>query len=64
MVNTTTNPLNTVPLGTQLYGYTYMPPENWFRAYEQPPVCITDNNTTVNPVTDPSINCLLEYEIQ
>ena len=46
MVFTETNPLNTVPLGTQLYGYTFLPPENWFRAYERPPVCI--NNTFGN----------------
>jgi hypothetical protein len=49
MVYTTTHPFNTVPLGTQLYGYTYLPPENWFRAYERPPVCVTDQRCPVCP---------------
>lgn len=62
MVYTQTNPLNTVPLGSQLYGYTYMPPENWFRAYERPPVCITDKKCQVCPVADASIAGLLEFD--
>lgn len=40
MVYTTTHPFNTVPLGANIYGYTFLPPENWFRAYEKPPICI------------------------
>lgn len=52
MVYTTTHPFNTVPLGTQLYGYTYLPPENWFRAYDAPPVCITDKKCPVCPILD------------
>jgi hypothetical protein len=62
MVYTTTHPFNTVPLGSQLYGYTYLPPENWFRAYERPPICITDKKSTVGPVADPSIAGLLEFD--
>jgi hypothetical protein len=50
MIYTDTHPFNTVPLGTQLYGYTYLPPENWFRAYEKPPVCVTDQRCPVVPV--------------
>jgi len=50
MVYTSTHPFNTVPLGTQLYGYTYLPPENWFRAYEKPPVCVTDRRCPVEPI--------------
>lgn len=74
MVYTSTNPFNTVPLGqsrgktpikcsTQSSGgYTYLPPENWFRAYEQPPVCITDRQSVVHPSADPSTAGLLEYD--
>uniref|UniRef100_A0A6C0LTF7 Uncharacterized protein n=1 Tax=viral metagenome TaxID=1070528 RepID=A0A6C0LTF7_9ZZZZ len=52
MVYTSTHPFNTIPLGTQLYGYTYLPPENWFRAYERPPVCVTDKRCPVCPVAE------------
>jgi hypothetical protein len=63
MVFTTTNPINTVPLGTQLYGYTYLPPENWFRGYNQPPVCITDKKCPVCPVLDDSkTSDLLQFD--
>ena len=62
MVYTTTHPFNTVPLGTQLYGYTFLPPENWFRAYERPPVCITDKKCPVCPVADASTSGLLEFD--
>jgi len=62
MVYTTTHPFNTVPLGTQLYGYTYLPPENWFRAYERPPVCISKKSCPVCPVADPSTAGLLEFD--
>lgn len=62
MVYTTTHPFNTVPLGTQLYGYTFLPPENWFRAYERPPICITDKVNKVQSVADPSIAGLLEFD--
>ncbi|XWV26499.1 hypothetical protein QJ857_gp0570 [Tupanvirus soda lake] len=62
MIHTTTHPFNTVPLGTQLYGYTYLPPENWFRAYERPPVCISEKICAVCPVADPSTAGLLEFD--
>lgn len=62
MVFTTSHPFNTVPLGTQLYGYTYLPPENWFRAYERPPVCVTDKRCPVSPVLDSSTSGLMEFD--
>lgn len=62
MIHTTTNPMNTVPLGSKLYPYTYLPPENWFRAYEQPPVCIVDKPATVSPLTDPTVHGLIEFD--
>lgn len=62
MVFTQTNPLNTVPLGTQLYGYTYLPPENWFRGWERPPVCVRDTNANVAPLSSPSTTGLLEFD--
>lgn len=62
MVNTKTHPFNTVALGAQLYGYTYLPPENWFRAYERPPVCITDKPCQVCPSSDTKIANLLQYD--
>lgn len=31
MIYTESHPFNTVPLGSKLYGYTYLPPENWYR---------------------------------
>ena len=65
MVFTETNPLNTVPLGTQLYGYTFLPPENWFRAYERPPVCITNNPNIVRPIGEGNyVADLLEFDTQ
>jgi hypothetical protein len=62
MVFTNTHPFNTVPLGTQLYGYTYLPPENWFRAYERPPVCVTDKRCPVCPIADSGTADLLEFD--
>ena len=62
MVYTQTHPFNTIPLGTQLYGYTYLPPENWFRAYERPPVCITDKQCEVCPVAGASTSGLMEFD--
>jgi hypothetical protein len=61
MVHTTSHPFNTVPLGTQLYGYTYLPPENWFRPYEQPPVCAV-NQSRIESTPDAYINGLLEFD--
>lgn len=34
MKYTRSHPFNTMPLGSQIYGYSYLPPENWFRPYE------------------------------
>jgi hypothetical protein len=62
MVYTTTNPFNTVPLGTQLYGYTYLPPENWFRAYERPPVCVTEQKCPVCPISGSSTADLMQFD--
>jgi hypothetical protein len=62
MVFTSTHPFNTVPLGTQLYGYTYLPPENWFRAYERPPVCVTDKKCNVCPIAEKSAAGLMEFD--
>ena len=62
MKYTKTNPLNTVPLGSKLYEYTLMPPENWFRAYEAPPVCITDKKADVKPFSHCSINSLMQFD--
>jgi hypothetical protein len=42
--NSRTNPLNTVPLGTSHFNYTMMPVENWFRAYDRPPICLPSSN--------------------
>lgn len=64
MVRTTSNPLNTVPLGASIYGYTYLPPENWFRAYECPPVCITDKKCPVCPIMDPLVANLMEFDTE
>lgn len=61
MVNTTSHPFNTVPLGTRLYGYTLMPPENWFRAYEKPPVCVTDKPCKICPSEAYGTSSLLRY---
>ena len=63
MVYTSTHPFNTVPLGTQLYGYTYLPPENWFRAYERPPVCVTDDRSPVVPVySSAGVSELMQFD--
>lgn len=62
MVYTTTHPFNTVPLGTQLYGYTYLPPENWFRAYERPPVCVTDKRCPVCPTSYNGTADLMQFD--
>lgn len=57
-----TNPLNTVPLGAQLYGYTYLPPENWFRAYDRPPLCLTENANGVTGTIDPIVGNMLQFD--
>jgi hypothetical protein len=62
MVYTDSNPFNTVPLGTQLYGYTYLPPENWFRAYERPPVCVTDSPNNVMPIVEQDTIGLMQFD--
>ena len=63
MVFTETNPFNTVPLGTQLYGYTFLPPENWFRAYERPPICISNDPQIVRPIGEGNyVADLLEFD--
>lgn len=62
MIHTTTHPFNTIPLGSQLYGYTYLPPENWFRAYEKPPVCVTNNRSPIYSMTSPSTAGLMEFD--
>lgn len=62
MVYTKTNPLNTIPLGSQVYGYTYLPPENWFRGYDKPPVCVTERPALVCPTPDPKLTGLMEFD--
>ncbi len=62
MVYTETNPFNTIPLGTQLYGYTYLPPENWFRAYERPPVCVSDKKCPVCPTAYSNTAELMQFD--
>lgn len=62
MVYTNTHPFNTIPLGSQIYGYTYLPPENWYRAYERPPVCITNKQNNVYPAPNASISGLMEFD--
>jgi hypothetical protein len=63
MKYTKTNPFNTIPLGSQIYSWTYLPPENWFRGYEQPPVCITNDRCQVAP-NQPNENVpyLMEFD--
>ncbi len=45
------NALNTVPLGEKLYenDYVYLPPSNWMRPFERPPVCLTEKRCPVCP---------------
>lgn len=62
MVFTDSHPFNTIPLGTQLYGYTYLPPENWFRAYERPPVCVTEKRCPVCPIAESSTADLMHFD--
>lgn len=62
MVYTESHPFNTVPLGAQLYDYTYLPPENWFRPYEQPHVCTSNNRYKDYYTPDKSICGLMEFE--
>lgn len=62
MALTTTNPLNTVPLGKAIYGYTFLPPENWFRAYDTPPVCHSLGDTQVHYSVPKSTEGLLEFD--
>lgn len=63
MVFTESHPFNTVPLGTQMYGYTFLPPENWFRAYDRPPVCISNERPLMEPIVDGnSTRDLLEFD--
>jgi hypothetical protein len=61
---TNTHEFNTVPLGSQIYSYTYLPPENWFRAYERPPVCISDQKCPVCPTisSGSSMVGLMEFD--
>jgi len=49
MKYTNSHEFNTRPLGAQIYSYTMLPPENWFRAYDRPPVCVSEKYNTVNP---------------
>lgn len=58
---TNTHEFNTIPLGSQIYSYTYLPPENWFRAYERPPVCITDKQCPVCPMVSNYVN-FMEFD--
>ena len=64
MQYTNSHPYNTIPLGSQIYSYTYLPPENWFRAYERPPVCITDraHKNEVYPVGENKYTDLMEFD--
>jgi hypothetical protein len=64
MKYTTSHEFNTRPLGAQIYSYTFLPPENWFRAYDRPPVCVTDKYNSVNPSTDSSstVANLMEFD--
>lgn len=62
MVHTTTNPLNTIPLGASIYGYTFLPPENWFRAYDTPPVCYSIGDIDVASFAPKTTECLLEFD--
>jgi hypothetical protein len=47
---------NTLPLSTTLgnmdyeYGYTFLPPANWYPTPPHPPVCITEKKCPVCPV--------------
>lgn len=62
MVYTNTHPFNTIPLGSKSDGFTYMPVEHWFRAYEKPPVCISDKKCPVCPIVDSGTEGLIEYD--
>lgn len=61
---TNTHEFNTIPLGSQIYSYTMLPPENWFRAYERPPTCISDRKCPVCPTisSGSSMVGLMEFE--
>lgn len=58
MKYTESHPFNTVPMGSNLYGYTFLPPENWFRPYEYPKEVYKYKETVV-PVQDKSVEGLL-----
>jgi hypothetical protein len=63
MVYNETHPFNTIPLGSQIYSYTYLPPENWFRAFNPPPICITDHYNKVSPVySGTTTSDLMEFD--
>lgn len=59
------NPLNTIPLGENPYknDYVYLPPSNWLKPFERPPVCVTDKKCPVCPGYTTGTNAeLLTYE--
>ncbi len=63
MKYTTSHEFNTRPLGAQIYSYTMLPPENWFRAYDRPPVCVSEKYNTVNPASSSSTTAnLMEFD--
>lgn len=62
MKYTTSHEFNTRPLGAQIYSYTMLPPENWFRAYDRPPVCVSDKYNTVVPSYSSSYANLMEFD--
>lgn len=43
------DPASEIPPESGSYGYTYMPPEYWFRVYDNPPRCITSRPCQVCP---------------
>jgi hypothetical protein len=42
---------NTRPLGRQVPGYTYLPPENWFRPWDRVPICVGGGKFDARPTT-------------
>lgn len=65
MKSDTGNPLNTIPLGENPYenDYSYMPPSNWMRPFERPPVCVTNKRCPVQPVySELGYADLLQYD--
>ena len=49
MPYTVTHEYNTRPLGRAVSGYTYLPPENWFRPWDRTPICISGKNYKAEP---------------